>query len=367
MRLSSPVVPGVEEAEQVGRAARFSRILAFIVAVVVSSACGQAASQEPGETPPGDPPVFEIASPPVTPPPTSTPTATEAPVLTLVAVGDIMLARSVGQRVVSDGPEAVFEEPVAAILRDADIAAGNLESPVSERGEPQVKGYAFRAPPAAAGALEAAGFDVLSLANNHALDYGREALQDTVQLLRDRSEAAVGVGPDLATARSAMVLERGGLRIAVVGLVDAPEEGAGFSRRTWEAGPDGWGVAWADEESVTASVEAAARSADVVVAMLHFGFEYHSVPSARQRALARRAIDAGATLVVGSHPHVLQELEVYGEGLIAYSLGNFVFDGFDGSANDSAILRVDLTREGIRGWELLPVTIDDGGLPHLKE
>lgn len=306
-------------------------------------------------------------SPPAAAPPPAQVASAPAPgVFTLVAVGDVMLGRSVGQRVLSAGPEFVFDKKIQAVLKGADITVGNLECAVSERGDPQAKGYTFQAPPEALDSLRLAGFDVMSLANNHALDYGREALLDTVHHLSAYGIMATGAGSDIIQAQSARVLERAGLRIGFVGLVDVAAEGSGFSRGTWEAGANRPGVAWADIETVTASVKAAASSTDVVVVMLHFGVEYDTSPSISQRRLARAAIDAGAALVIGSHPHVLQEVEEYGGGLIAYSLGNFVFDGFDGPSNDSAILKVNLTRDGVASWKLLPVDVIDNGLPRLR-
>jgi poly-gamma-glutamate synthesis protein (capsule biosynthesis protein) len=296
----------------------------------------------------------------------ATPTVAPALPVTIVAVGDMMLGRSIGERILSEGASVVFDAAIAGTLGRADLTLGNLECAISERGEPEPKGYTFRAPPSAVEVLALGGFDVVSLANNHARDFGAEALADTAGNVGQEGIAAVGAGRSLEAASGAAIFERGGLRIAVVGLVDVPGEGAGFSRRTWEAGPDSWGVAWADVETVTTAVAAAAGEADVVIAMLHFGNEYEATPSASQRALARAAIDAGARLVVGSHPHVVQEVEEYGGGLIAYSLGNFVFDGFEGAANESAILRVTLGMDGIEGWELVPVEIVDNGLPRLS-
>ncbi len=275
-----------------------------------------------------------------------------------------MFGRSVGQRILSDGPGLVFHDELAAMLRAASIAVGNLECSVSERGEPQAKGYTFRAPLLSAESLKLAGFDVVSLANNHSLDYGPTALADTRAALAEHGIQPVGGGKDIAEARSPAFLDRGGVRIAFVGLVDAPAEGD-FSRAAWEAQPDRPGVAWADRETVASAVREAVRSADVVVALLHFGIEYQTRPSVSQRELAHAAIDAGATIVLGSHPHVLQEVEEYGSGLIAYSLGNFVFDGFDGAANVSAVLRMVLTSSGVSSWELVPVLIGADGLPRL--
>lgn len=294
---------------------------------------------------------------------TATPAAKGS--VTLVAVGDVMLDRSIGQRVLASGPGVLFDDGLLHTLKDADLTVGNLECSVSERGSPQFKGYTFRAPPSALASLELAGFDVMSLANNHALDYGEAALLDTIRLLSTRGIAAVGAGENIEGAQAAKIVERGGLRIAFVGLVDVEAEGA-FNRRNWEATKDGAGVAWADRITVDASVRAAARSADLVVAMLHFGVEFNPLPVPAQRELARTAIDAGADLVIGSHSHVLQEVEEYGHGLIVYSLGNFIFDGFEGPSNASAVLRVTLTKYGVTAWKLLPVDIINNGIPRLR-
>jgi poly-gamma-glutamate capsule biosynthesis protein CapA/YwtB (metallophosphatase superfamily) len=288
----------------------------------------------------------------------------EAPsgVVRIAAGGDVMLARSVGARILRDGPEVAFAG-VADVLREADLAVVNLECAVAAGGTPAAKGYTFRAPPVAAAALAAAGIDVVALANNHSLDYGPDALLETLEHLSAHGIGAAGAGGDGAAARAPFVVEKNGLRIAFLSYVETPAEGA-YNRSNWEAGPAKAGVAWLDVEHVVADVAAARRAADAVVVFMHFGFEYHGTPSEAQRRQARAAIDAGASLVLGSHPHVLQEAEEYNGGLIAYSLGNFVFDGFDPPANDSAILLVELTKNGVGRYEFVPVTIVDG-LPRL--
>ena len=276
-----------------------------------------------------------------------------------------MLDRSIGARLESDGPGALFEDArLAELLSAADVALANLENPISIRGAPADKSYTFRAPPVAAEALALAGFDGVALANNHALDYGPAAIFETAALLTAQGVRSAGAGTNSEKAIAPFFLERNGFRIAVVSLVDAPPEGT-FNRRNWEALPDRPGVAWADTETVTRAVTQAAADADIVIAMLHFGNEYAISPVASQRTLARSAIDAGALLVVGSHPHVLQEVEEYGNGLIAYSLGNFVFDGFEGEANNTAILQVTLSPDRIFEWRLAPATIDWTGRPQL--
>ena len=296
------------------------------------------------------------------PAPTATPTPTPAPArvrVLLAAVGDVMLGRSVGARLEREGAGAAFAA-VRDILAGADVAIANLESPIATGGAPAPKAYAFRAPPAAAEALALAGIDLVSLANNHALDYGPAALAETRALLAERGIASIGAGPDRAAAHAPAAIARGGLTIAFLGYVTVPVEGGGFDPRVWAATDDAAGVAWLDIATMTAEVASAARGADLVVVMLHFGLEWQPRPSPAQREQARAAIDAGAALVVGSHPHVLQEVEAYGGGLIAYSLGNFVFDGFPDPANDSAILLVELGAGGVEGHELIPVRIIDG-------
>jgi poly-gamma-glutamate synthesis protein (capsule biosynthesis protein) len=288
------------------------------------------------------------------------PTATVPPIIHLMAVGDVMLARSVGDRIVAEGPAVPFAG-VAQTLGSAGLLVANLECVISELGEPQPKAYTFRAPPAAADSLALAGVDVVSLANNHSLDYGFEALSDTRQRLADRQIAAVGAGDNEAAAHTPVIVERNGLRVALLAYVDVPvETRSGFDTRTWIATADAPGIAWADVAQISTDVAAARAQADVVVVLLHFGFESRPQVTTAQRAEAHAAIDAGAALVLGSHPHVLQGVERYNGGLIAYSLGNFVFDGFTFPENYSAIFAATLTRDGVGEYNWIPVVMEEG-------
>ncbi len=151
-----------------------------------------------------------------------------------------------------------------------------------------------------------------------------------------------------------------GIRLAFLAYVDTPAEGAGYSAATWEATPTRAGVAWARPLTIAAGVAAARAQADVVVVLLHSGFEGRSAPNPAQKAAAHAAIDAGAALVIGAHSHELQGVEHYRGGVIAYSLGNFVFDGFSGTANETAILAVTLTRAGVRDVRWTPAIIRSG-------
>jgi poly-gamma-glutamate synthesis protein (capsule biosynthesis protein) len=339
------------------------RPLAFGAAILIAilfSACGS--EQPPAAR--GEAPEQELATAtatPTSPPPEPTPAPD--PTVTLAAVGDIMLARSVGSAVLSEGPGVVFAG-TGSLLADAGIAVGNLETAVSERGEAAAKSYTFRAPPAAIEALALAGIDVVSLANNHSVDFGPDALSDTRSLLLDAGIIPVGAGPDLSAATAPAVVTRGGLRVGFLAFVNTPPDGT-YREAGWGATAERPGVAWASEGVIAAAVADARRVADVVVVLLHAGTEGSSVPSALQRTLAQAAIDAGAALVLGTHPHVLQPVEPYGDGLIVFSLGNFVFDGFDGVANDSAVFMATLSRTGVQSWELVPVQVV-AGLPVLK-
>lgn len=155
------------------------------------------------------------------------------------------------------------------------------------------------------------------------------------------------------------MIQRRGVRIALLAYND-------FMPRMFEAGPDWPGAAWAEPRDVVADIRAARRAgADVVIPFMHWGWELQPGPTERQRQLARRMIDAGAAAVVGGHPHVTQGAEVYRARPIVWSLGNFVFDGFDEPrARTGWILRMTVDRRGVVAWDTLEARLDDRGVPH---
>ena len=277
-----------------------------------------------------------------------------------MAVGDLMLARAIGDRIQAQGPAVVFSG-VAPVLAQADLLAGNLECVITDQGQPQPKSYTFRAPPAAVQALSATGFDVLSLANNHSMDYGIDGLADMVTRLRQAGVGAVGAGADAETARAPLIVTRNGLHVAFLAYVNVPVESrTDFDTRSWEAGVEKPGVAWAETDVISKDVTAAKTVADVVVVLLHAGIEGQGQVAPIQRTLAHAAVDAGAALVIGSHSHTLQPVERYKSGIIAYSLGNFVFDGFAIPSNYSAIFTATLTPLGVDTYAWVPVVVDHG-------
>jgi poly-gamma-glutamate synthesis protein (capsule biosynthesis protein) len=278
-------------------------------------------------------------------------------------VGDLMLARGVDERIAREGIEAPFRR-VRRILRRADLAIGNLESVVTTRGTRQAKTYTFRAPARGARALRAGGFDIVGVANNHALDFGRQGLADTLRDLRRAGVRAMGAGADVAAARAPVVVTRAGLRIAFLDRVDARLDSPEWPHLRWEATSRTSGVASARPRELRADVRAAHKLADVVVVMLHSGREYAASPTRTQRQLVEAALDGGASVVVSSHPHVLQRGRRMGSRVVAWSLGNFVFDGFATvpGGRDSAILDVTVGPSGVTSVRWHPVVVR-GGFP----
>jgi poly-gamma-glutamate capsule biosynthesis protein CapA/YwtB (metallophosphatase superfamily) len=288
----------------------------------------------------------------------SDPVAVTVRPLRLSSVGDINLGDVPGANIAMEGPRYPWTSAGRA-LGNADIAFGNLECAISKRGTPFEKLYNFRGTPAALrGLARHSGLDVLNLANNHAGDYGPVALLDTVRGIERLGMKAVGAGRTLRRALQPQIVERLGLRVAFVGFSEiAPTEFAASADRP--------GTAWATLEAVTKAVHRARRRADVVVATFHWGMEKAATESATQQALATAAADAGAQLVIGAHPHVLQPLRRQGSALVAYSLGNFVFGAVSDETTATGILETDLTSEGVAAARWREGTIT-AGRPQLE-
>ncbi len=270
---------------------------------------------------------------------------------TLLFVGDVMLSRGVGRKIQEEGDWTFPFRKIADTLRSADLTFGNLECPVSDAGRDLHHKYSFRADPRVIEGLEWAGFRVMSVANNHIDDWDRPALLDTVRRLRSAGILPVGAGANDLEAHYPVVVDLKGVRVAFLAYVGIPPEEA-------EAGPDLAGVAWLDPERVLADIRFARPLADVVVVSLHWGVEYASRPERRQMQLAHQIIDAGADLVVGGHPHIIQRLEQYHDRWIVFSLGNFIFDQRAPGTRRGNMLKVTLTGKQISAVETIPITID---------
>jgi poly-gamma-glutamate capsule biosynthesis protein CapA/YwtB (metallophosphatase superfamily) len=240
--------------------------------------------------------------------------------VTVALAGDTMLGRGVGRALATTPPEDLVAPEVRAALGEADLIVLNLECCISGRGRPwdaPGKPFFFRAPPRAVELLVLLGADCVTLANNHALDYGFDALADTLEHLAGAGIAAVGAGPDLERARRPATLAAGGLRVAVLGVTDHPPDFA--------AGPDRPGVAFADlrrrvPDWLAEGVGAA--DAEVVLVTPHWGPNMTSEPVGHVRRAAAALVDAGATLVAGHSAHVPHGVA----GPVLYDLGDFLDD-----------------------------------------
>ncbi len=280
---------------------------------------------------------------------------------TLVFLGDIAPGRSMEAQLARYGPAAPWEG-LAPLLETADLVVANLESVLTTQGHPLDKEYLIRAHPLWAQTLIDAGLDLVTVANNHALDYGQVGLDETLATLKESDIDAIGASAsdDNSQSHRPALFNLNGVRVAVLGYAALRWNGSRDVPATDR-------VAWAEPDAVQASVRAAREQADFVIVLLHAGTEYADEPSPDQVAVARAAIDAGAALVVGHHPHVTQTVEQYKQGLIVYSLGDALFDIPRPAAMRGHLLRVHVTEEGLAGAELWPFWITDAFRPRFLD
>ena len=268
----------------------------------------------------------------------------------LIFGGDVMLSRHVGRlaRLKKD-PAFPFRD-LAAVTTSADIAFANLEAPFSDRGPHFQQGMMFKAAPEMIAGLKLAGISLVSTANNHARDCGAYGLEYTLKWTAANGIAATGTGATGAAAHGGAVLERHGLRFGFLAYTYDQSNG------NHPAADDR--VAMLDVAAMRGDVQSLARRADVIVVSMHAGTEYSPTPARQQIEFARSAIDAGASVVVGHHPHVVQPAERYRQGVIFYSLGNLVFDQFHRRETQHGLLaEVTFRGRAIEKYTLWPVAI----------
>jgi poly-gamma-glutamate synthesis protein (capsule biosynthesis protein) len=264
----------------------------------------------------------------------------EVDVVRMVAVGDIMLSRTVHDQMVKRGFNWPFAE-TAAFLSAADLTVGNLETPMLTQCPLMTNRMVFCSEDESLAGMTLAGLDVLSLANNHSLNQGSQALVETERLLATVGMTGVPEG-------EVRVREIGGLRWGFIGFDDVSK--------------------LVDRVTMESLAASASGEVEVLVAMMHWGVEYVSEPSDRQVTLGRALIDAGVDVVVGAHPHWVQPVEEYQGKLIFYSLGNFVFDQmWSEETRLGEVADVEFRfEEGALAemdYELLPVRIYEYGQP----
>ena len=281
----------------------------------------------------------------------------------MLAVGDIMLGdqpacigHGVRSQIEKKGAAFLFQR-IAPALTDSDLSFGNVESVLSDDGfQPgSLKHLEFRGRPGYAAELARHGFNVMSVANNHAMQYGRRSFEECVAALEQADIRAIGVA-DIAGRSNCYRYAKNGFGVSCLAFSFRPDN--------YAIGP----LPYANNPDIALEqIAEIRRSGDAIVVSVHWGEEYLNVPSAQQIGLAHRMIDAGASLILGHHPHVVQGVERYRNGAIAYSLGNFIADFWQDYARKSALLRCEITPDGIQRLELLPLWINREYQPTVPE
>jgi len=303
--------------------------------------------------------------------PTQTLTPTSPPIR-LFFTGDINPGRCPAQTALANDDFTLPYQAVADELRAADITIGSLDGSISDISPPsscpQTKNLI--GPSRTVEGLQFAGFDVMTVATNHAKDCGawgwgcdNQSFRDTLRYLSEAGIQPVGGGESLASARAPVIVERQGVRFAFLGVT--------------EVGPEMWasesvpGTAPLSDEALpalTANIAAARAEADVVVVLTQWGVEYETTPTPDQMRWAGEMIAAGATLVVGNHPHVVQAVETFpGRQVVAYALGNFVFDQQPGRARQGVVFEAVFRGGALERWELHPIHIHNFYQPRWAE
>jgi len=295
--------------------------------------------------------------------------------LLLAACGDIMLHNRYQELADAGNAGRVFE-PLRACLRDTDLLVGNLETALTRSGDPRADKLCLRGDPTYAPVLAETGFSVLSLANNHCLDYGDEALTETRLHLRAAGIAAVGAGADLAEATMPAIIKQRGIRIGFLAACDAstkpaPPATPGDASHSGRAG-----IFPLTADTLLPAIDGLRPEVDHVVLLLHWGLEYSPMPTPEQVSLAHQAVEHGVSVLLGHHSHCIQGIEHYKGAVIAYSLANLTDDGVDWQGptrrytapltevdRESLLLRLRLGKTSVELLEPVPLWLDDDGRP----
>ncbi|MFA6448884.1 MAG: CapA family protein [bacterium] len=285
-------------------------------------------------------------------PPPENPAASATPTATVSFVGNIMFDRGVAKTIEAKGAAYVFTG-VASEIKKADLAVGNLECPLIDTVILVKDKETFSCNPVMAVALSGAGFDAMFLPNKHILDQDRYGMMDTVDYLYNAGIVGMGVAINPQEAQKASFSEVKGIKLAFVSFSETPPVS-----KVYLTQPGPFGAV--DGLIVRNAVAAAKKKADVVIAMFSWGEDYGFTPTETQKGLARVAVAAGASLVVGFNPHVLQPYEMKDKSFIAYSLGNFIYDDRRTAGSESAIMTASFDKQGLVNVEFQPVVIVDG-------
>ncbi|MDJ0342539.1 CapA family protein [Streptomyces sp. H10-C2] len=344
------------------RARRRARIALGLALLTLSAACGSGSGPSPEVMAPvpgtptampnGDPqgsvaPEAKVPSPPGT--------------ITLAFGGDVHFTERTEPRLVNGMTDPAIG-PLSKTLAAADFSMVNLETAITTRGTPQAKIYHFRTPATALDVLKKSGVDAVSMANNHAVDYGAEGLTDTLAAVRDAPIPVIGIGADDTQAYRPYLATIRGVRLAVL----AASQVMDITNQNWRATSSKPGIASAlDQEKLVAAVKAARKKADVVVVYLHWGTEGQSCPGPEQKSIAAKLAAAGATAVVGTHAHVMLGSGMMRQTYVAYGMGNLLWYGTSPypNSNETGITTLTITKGKVAGERFTPAVVDNRGVP----
>ncbi len=270
---------------------------------------------------------------------------------TLVVTGDMMLGNWAQGVILQKGMAYPFQA-VDSVLRDAEVVFANLEAPFGEGGAPFEKSFTFRVNPKLVKVLRHGGINLVSLANNHMMDYGAEVMEQTRRLLKAEGIWFAGAGLNQQEAMQPAIFTVNGVKVAFVACsLTFPEE-------FW-ASDTSAGTYFPYQEVFYRQIRQLKQENDLVLVSFHWGEELRKTPKQYQRQLAHQTVEAGADLIVGHHPHIIQGLEVYRGKLIAYSLGNFVFGSYSSRATRSMMLKLRMGTSGIEWCKIYPLNVDN--------
>ncbi len=279
--------------------------------------------------------------------------------ITLMAVGDIMLSRHVNTKIFDSGNMSLPFLNTADVLKQADITFGNLESPFFDQGPIVREGMVFKAEPETINGLLDSGFDILSLANNHFGNQGRAGMDYTYDYLTKNNIQYVGAGKNFTEAHSLKVIEEKGIKFGFLAYND-------ISPVSYQADANTSGTAWMNIDEMQKDVKKGKENCDVLIMSMHSGAEYTPNPNTNQINFARSAVDSGVDIVIGHHPHVVQAYEQYNNGIIIYSLGNFVFDQmWSTETSQGMILKIVFSGNKPSIFEFIPVHIYNFNQPKI--
>ncbi len=282
----------------------------------------------------------------------------------LIAVGDIMLSRHVGEKIREAKDNSLPFKKLFGLLSSADITFANLESPFFNQGQSVKEGMVFKAEPETIEGLKLAGIDLISLANNHFGNQGRAGMVYTFNHLKNNNISYFGAGNNIEEAHTPTLLESRGTRFAFLSYNEVSPE-------SYKAGGDKAGLAWISENEedlarMEKDIKKAKERADVTVLSFHWGVEYKVNPNSKQRNIAQRAVNAGADIILAQHPHVVQGLDFIDDKFIAYSLGNFVFDQmWSEETKEGLVVRVYIKGSKVLDIDLIPIKIENFNQPRL--